>query len=660
MLVENECVESTAYVCLNNVKSQCTNVSVVKEITSELPKKEVSKEFKQPLEASIKLNKDKKDKFKDLKVAKVDIPLEKNVTPLNVDDSEEITSLAPHKKEQWRNETSAPLKVEKDGNNEENKTTDPVHEVHVPQVNVTTSIEKDDYKYQQESNVEEIKTEDQAWDMLLTEPDRPIFTINQSLIAVDRNVEESKPKSKKNRKAKKSQEIVQAKSEEDSFVEIHAIEDKQQVPSGDLVSISTPYDNLELSSSFHTKAKKYRSTKSITPERKNISDFQIDTAETESTTVKSQSINQSNEKGSHSAMMSEVNLKPILNNEQIKQKLSDTAKTNTEENENTSAGVKESPKPKKNKSPYLDRRKSVEKSSESEVKDVYVIDTSKDEYPEIQITKSSKSRKKSPQSAERKAQEKEAPEKVVEKPVKSWSSIAASKTVKRAVEEEKEAIFTKEIVENKILKLEDTVSKCTESNDNTFAGPSVSLQDKLIELCKRTDVMIAECDTPTELNFVDEHHSVIDDLPPLDMDFGLDDFKLEVMRDSLIEANDTSLESPICKIDIDSILSNIKESSNRVAESSSFNLIDLEKVPSKQEKGFSFVENDKITTQEVKIDDDTKREMEIMEKSSDDDITSPVLSTDSDKDDKKSNGALTVTSQTKQAVKSKKSRRKKK
>ncbi|XP_075972634.1 uncharacterized protein LOC142974285 [Anticarsia gemmatalis] len=492
---------------------------------------------------------------------------------------------------------------------------------------------------------DEIKTEEQAWDMLLNEPEKPVLC---DIPAIDDKVEETKLK-KKSRKAKKSQDDAQAKEEEDTFIEIHAIEDKQQESSGDLVSISTPYEELE-PLSYLAKAKKSRSSKSVTPERKDQFESR-DIWGLESEFTAAPKYKRNDDDIADIGFVPDINIKRKSKEFEPEVLKTDTLKV-SDFHADTATATKDSSKPKKSKSlsPYAER-KAIEKRYESEVKDVYVIDTMKEEFPEIQITKG-KARKKSPQPER-------APEvEVVEKPIKSWSSIAASKNAKK----EEKPVEKKVEVEKKPEKIE-KVTEVIDLDEEAGSSTCVSLQEKLIELCKRTDIMVAECDAPSELNFVEEHHSVLD-LPPLEpLDFGLDDFKLEVMRDSLIEVGDTKITSPICKINIDSILSTIKETTSKAIESSAFNLIDLEKMPVKKERGFSVVENDKITTQEIKIDDDKleDKDTEVMEKSSDDDNTSPVVSTDSDKEDKKSTGASNVTMpSTKQSSKSKKSRKKKK
>lgn len=487
-----------------------------------------------------------------------------------------------------------------------------------------------------------IKTEEQAWDMLLNEPEKPLYS---SSVVDEKPIEEPKAKVKKPRKAKKSQDDAQTKDEE-SFVEIHAIEDKPQQSSGELVSISTPYEDLE-PFPLLAKPKKTRSSKSVTPERKD----QFDTKDVWSIDETELTVAPKPKKNDDSSFKMEF-VEPLPKSKpkeiEIEMPKTDTLKVTEATNESTST-LKESPRAKKSKSlsPYADR-KPTEKRYETDVKDVYVIDTMKEEFPEIQITKGTKMRKKSPQPE--KSQEVE----VVEKPIKSWSSIAASKNSK------KEEKLTEEKVEIDKKYESESVNETIGLDEEAGSSTQVSLQDKLIELCKRTDIMVAECDAPSELNFVEEHHSVLD-LPPLGpLDFGLDDFKLEVMRDSLLEINDGNVTSPICKINIDNILSTIKETTSKAIESSAFNLIDLEKVPLKKEKGFSVIENDKITSQEVKIDDDKSDDKE-MEKSSDDDNTSPVVSTDSDKEEKKSSGASNVTMpSSKQSSKSKKARKKKK
>ncbi|XP_072941526.1 uncharacterized protein [Epargyreus clarus] len=511
----------------------------------------------------------------------------------------------------------------------------------------------------------EIKTEEQAWDLLLNDPDPKSATPQNeklSLTSSDK-IDDSKLKTKKSRKSKKSQDELQAKADDDSFVEIHNIEEKQQPPSGDLVSISTPFEDIEPTISYSSKTKRSRSSKSHTPETEGDCDVKsTDTVcqrEQDTSTVKLKTVKKRDSAGGADdcATLSEQNFTVNSDNRrEIKTNKStdlDSGKNKSRSEysqssgctPSSSLGVKESPKHKsKSPSPNSDSRK-CEKVSDIEKKEVYVINTTDDDFPEIQITRATKPHRKSPQP-EKKNPEKEV---VADKPVKSWSSIAASKNVKKVEDVEK----TIEVID----KDEPTVAACSEEQPKSC---KVSLQEKLMELCKRTDIMVAECDAPSELNFVDEHHSVLHDLPPLEpLDFGLDDFKLEVMRDSLLDMNDPKVTSPICKINIDDILSSIKETTSKVIESSTFNLIDIEKVPSKREKGFSVVETDKITSQDVKLDDENK-ETEIMEKSSDDDAASPVLSADSDKEDKKNIGATNTALPSKQASKSKKSRKKKK
>lgn len=493
----------------------------------------------------------------------------------------------------------------------------------------------------------EIKTEDQAWDMLLTEPEKPVLlNVSQESGSSSDKGSEEKSKSKRNRKLKKSQDDNQSKSEDDSFVEIHAIEEKLQPCSDELVSISIPFEDIDCSTSYSSKTKKIRSPKCSTPEKRDECEKQsIDIISHEEL----ECYKPKNMKKYDDISDIEILSEPLMSSYTYK------AKKYSDGTANECTSYKEFVKPNKSKSlsPYPEMRKLSEKPMEMADKDVYVINTTDDDFPEIQITKGSKPRKRSPQP-EKKAVEKEP---VVEKPIKSWSSIAAGKSV-RALDEFK-------VLERKSdvsLKRSELKGEAIASDDNPVSSTTVSLQDKLIELCKRTDIIVAECDAPSELNFVEEHHGAVLDLPPLEpLDFGLDDFKLEVMRDSLLDVKETNLTSPICKINIDDILSSIKETTNKVIESSTFNLIDLEKAPAKKERGFSIIETDKITSQEIKIDDD-KLDDKDMEKSSDDDVTSsPVVSTDSDKDEKKNAGASNlVLPSSKQSAKSKKSRRKKK
>lgn len=504
----------------------------------------------------------------------------------------------------------------------------------------------------------EIKTEEQAWDMLINEPEK-IEKPNKDLpsLVYENKTEDLKVKSKRNRKARKTEE-QQAKEDENSFVEIHTIEDKQHIPSDDLVSIST-LEDVELGSSYLAKSRKQRSSKSRTPERKDNIEEPLKTNEPKhSKDMDKPSVSKLKNKIYDETFSEEIksfNQSVVSEKDTLKEtKLKETiikethSKMHSETKISTSCSSKESPKSKKNNSsPKLDSRK-TEKTCELEEKEVYVINTQDDHFPEIQITRANKSLKKSPQMAEKKCHESDK----VEKPVKSWSSIAAAKTIKGI--EEKTNVGPVEKVE-----VEDIQDAATVLENNKKS--EVSLQDKLIELCKRRDIMVAECDAPSELHFVEEHHAVMQELPPLEpLDFGLDDFKLEVMRDSLLESNDVKITSPICKINIDDILSSIKETTTKVIESSTFNLIDMEKVPARKERGFNVVESDKITSQEVKLEDESKLEKDELEKSSDDDNASPVLSTDSDKDDKKGGDASSVNTPLSKQSKSKKSRRKKK
>ncbi|XP_053600279.1 uncharacterized protein LOC128669452 isoform X2 [Plodia interpunctella] len=507
----------------------------------------------------------------------------------------------------------------------------------------------------------DIKTEEQAWDMLLNEPAKTVVAdVNQQNFDIDKVAGESKPKSKKNRKNKKAQDDLQAKADEDSFVEIHAIEDKQQTCSGNLVSISTPYEEIEPSSFYLSKTKKARSPKSAANEKcEDIGDEGFNMPKREKLQILDDCMPNTSSKIENISFDDDILADSPVNRQ---------TKSEPRQDETRDDGLyltaKGSPKTKKSKSmsPYGEDRKVKDKFSETEVKDVYVIDTCKDDFPDIQITRGKSRKSPQPKPVDKKGSADEVPVKssAIEVPVKSWSSIAASKSVKKVEPQDK-----RQDIEEKrgsVCLRDELRDAAGIAPDNTSS--KVSLQDKLIELCKRTDIMVAECDAPTELNFVEEHHAVLQDLPPLEpLDFGLDDFKLEVMKDSLLEVNDTKLTSPICKINIDDILSSIKETTSKVIESSTFNLIDLEKVPPKKEKGFSVIESDKITSQEVKLDDDSKSEekdVEVMEKSSDDDTVSPVISTDSDKEDKKGAVATVVLPSSKQSTKSKKSRRKKK
>lgn len=504
----------------------------------------------------------------------------------------------------------------------------------------------------------QIKTEEQAWDMLLNEPEKQVLSVNVQSTASDKS-DESKTKSKKNRKIKKSQDDTQSKSEDDSFVEIHTIEEKAQPSSGELVSISLPFEEIESACSYSSKTKKSRSPKNIMDKEQTQPKLDDWSLEDVDCSIQLKSFYKKKCAVSDIEIASECDSK--MKPKESKIEKVDSIKVESSDTADIESIILKDKKSKSVASSY-ENRKPGDKSLEVEVKDVYVIDSTKDEFPEIQITTSrtSKIRKKSPQVDKDKGNEDI--EVIPEKPIKSWSSIAASKSAKKSEEIDKrpESKITEDNIDDTVsdVKIINKIEKKQKATRYQDDDEPLSLHEELMRLCKRTDIMVAQCDAPSGLNFVEEHHSLLHDLPPLELDFGLDDFRLEVMRDSLLDVNDTKLSSPICKIDIDSILSSIKEST------SAFNLIDLQKVPDKKEKGFSVVENDKITSLEVKADDDSKsedKEIEMMEKSSDDDNASPALSTDSDKEDKKSTGASNVTlPSSKQSSKSKKSRRKKK
>lgn len=483
-----------------------------------------------------------------------------------------------------------------------------------------------------------VKTEDQAWDMLLNQPEKQELSVSPQSVASDKS-EESKLKSKKNRKLKKLQEDSQSKSEDDSFVEIHAIDEKIQPSCGELVSISMPLEGESFTHS--SKTKKSRSPKNFDKKETEtkLDDWSLD--DNGSTYNVKSSKKMSDASDIDTLPELEIPVKP---KERRWEKNYDTeSKSDVFVVENV---VKETMREKKYKSPSsYESRKSIEK--ESEIKDVYVIDSTNDDFPEIQITRGHKLRKKSLQM--------DAEDMEIDKPVKSWSSIAASKNVR------KDDKLNEIKIESSFKRRDITERNVVQSFDDDEApstSADVSLQEELMKLCKRSDIVVAECDAPSELSFFDEHHLLLQEFPPLELDFNLDDFKLDVMKDSLLEVTNPKVTSPICKIHIDDILSSIKTSS------STFNLIDLKEVPSKKERGFSVIESDKITSQEVKVDDDVKgddKEAEAMEKSSDDDNGSPLLSTDSDKDDKKSTGASNITTpSSKISNKSKKPRRKKK
>ncbi|XP_013161529.1 PREDICTED: uncharacterized protein LOC106113351 [Papilio xuthus] len=492
------------------------------------------------------------------------------------------------------------------------------------------------------------KNEKKACDTALNDTKN---TKNEESSLLTKENEDIKVKTKKSRKTRKTQEDTIAKDDEDSFVEIHNIEeDTQSADTGELVSISSPFEEYEPSTSFLSKNKKSRSPK-ININEGNGYEQNLEEAirETEQIT-KSKSHNNSDINKSEFDLLSDFrsfkkentrkcSAIEIVNFETSESKLLEEISCSIG-NEKTSKTKAQLPS-------------KSEEASATESKEVYVINTTEDDFPDIQITRANKPRKKSPQPTVDASNDSKA---IAKTPIKSWSTIAASKNVKKP-ETDKNVVPIETTTKNN--NIEDEMFK--REVQKSSIPVETSLQEKLVELCKRTDIIVAECGEPSGLNFVEEHHSVIQEVPPLDgLGFGLDEFKLEVMKDSLLEVADVKVESPICKITLDDILTSMQDNTTKVIESSTFNLIDIEKSPLKKGKSCSIIETDKITSQEVKIDEEGKSEKdnEVMEKSSDDDVTSPVVSTDSDKDEKKSPSSPAQSS-SKQS-KSKKSRRKKK
>ncbi|GBP48283.1 Breast carcinoma-amplified sequence 3 homolog [Eumeta japonica] len=505
--------------------------------------------------------------------------------------------------------------------------------------------------------VHDIKIEEQAWDMLINEPSQSIPIKNTCQIG-DKNCEELKTKPKKHRKNKLKQSLEETnmpKTEDDSFVEIHTIEHKQARPTDELVSIS---DDCSNNDSFNDllKSKSSHSSKSCTSFMKfndspHFHSNDINCTTDDALTIFSLEMNNVTKDNTPSGV--------IDAGDEAETNFTETIKSNETDLDTIGIPKSEHVRTKRtNQMPsFIENNRPVDKYHvDTDKTNVIIIDSTADDFPEIQITRGSKIRKKSPQSLERTSQGKEV---LFEKPQKSWSSVAALKNVKKPLESKETKDKTAVIeVENK---------PCSTVN---VEKSEISLHDKLVELCKKTDIVIAECDVPTELNFVEEHHTLCD-LPPLEpLDFALDDFKLEMMRDSILDVNDANFSSPICKINIDDILTSIKETTNKTLESSAYNLVAFERVPmttnERREKEFSVVESESITAHEVdiKLDGDEAGQSSVakiseMEKSSDDDNASPVSSqTDSDKDDKKTSGAVSVAPPSKQAAK-KKSRKKK-
>ncbi|XP_045533818.1 uncharacterized protein LOC106715655 [Papilio machaon] len=494
------------------------------------------------------------------------------------------------------------------------------------------------------------KNEKKPWDTATIETKN---TKIEEPTLLSKENEDIKIKTKKSRKTRKTQEDTNAKDDEDSFVEIHNIEeDTQSADTGELVSISSPFEEYEPSTSFLSKNKKSRSPK-INEGNGHEQNLEEAIRETEQITKSKQSNHSDINKSEFDLLSDFRSIKKentrkfstieIVNFESSEGKFVDEISCSISKEKTT-----------KTKSQLPSNATQLEEISASESKEVYVINTTEDDFPDIQITRANKPRKKSPQPTVDANNDSKATAKA---PIKSWSTIAASKNVKKP-ETDKNVVPTETTVKKN--NVEDEIMFKREVLTSSIPIET-SLQEKLAELCKRTDIIVAECGEPSGLNFVEEHHSVIQELPPLDgLGFGLDEFKLEVMKDSLLEVADVKVESPICKISLDDILTSMKDTTDKVIESNTFNLIDIEKTPIKKGKGCSVIETDKITSQEVKIDEEGKSEKdnEVMEKSSDDDVTSPVLSTDSDKEEKKGTSS-SVQSSSKQS-KSKKSRRKKK
>lgn len=518
-------------------------------------------------------------------------------------------------------------------------------------------------KPQKQKKCFDIKTEDQAWDMLLSEHEKKVSTIDVNQ-PIEKNLDD-RPKSKKNRKSKsKPYDDRINKAEDDSFVEIHNISDNKSNLMSDIVSISTGFEESDPFNVYLSKTKQIRQAKSLTPERKfgdNKTDKRIEKSRefTSDICFDKTKLNMTENISFGDELFVQPKSDYISNMKSNVPSIDVVNDSNflvTKDSSNKSRKVK-------SVSPFYDSKKlprdklvdvTRDFPPESEDDKIIVIDSTKDEFPEIQITRTSKTRQKTPQTFDVKIQDVEVPD----RPVKSWSSIAASKSERKTTEEQ--------IKKDCGAHFEDiSLSEFTSSSKET------SLQEKLIELCKRPDVMVAQCDAPSTdcdlpptLNFVEEHHSVLQDLPPLEpLNFALDDFKLEVMRDSLLDSNDTKVVSPICTINIDDILSSIKDTTARAVESSMFNYVAMENVPMSNKDGFNVVKSDRITTQSIDIKEGEfklKKEFDVTEKLSDiDDENTFTSQTDSEKDEKRTTEAIAAQSSLSKS-KAKKSKKKRK
>lgn len=203
-----------------------------------------------------------------------------------------------------------------------------------------------------------------------------------------------------------------------------------------------------------------------------------------------------------------------------------------------------------------------------------------------------------------------------EPPKLSWSAVASSKTRKS--------------IENPLQAYIKGLDEAFDPRELSFDDNS--LASKLSSVCKKKNIVVALCETPeAELCFVDEHHSLFLEPPPLEpLDLVLDEQKIQEMHDSLL---DYSSGRPNYKITSSSGSSNKSDSlpihddevevmrnfEDFISVSSAFNLPDLK-----------HLEEEDIGLDKIKSMDD-KVLVVSMEKFSDEENTSPSSSqTESD------------------------------
>lgn len=203
-----------------------------------------------------------------------------------------------------------------------------------------------------------------------------------------------------------------------------------------------------------------------------------------------------------------------------------------------------------------------------------------------------------------------------EPPKLSWSAVASSKTRKN--------------IENPLQAYIKGLDETYDSRELCYDDNS--LASKLSSVCKKDNIVVALCETPeAELCFVDEHHALFMEPPPLEpLDLVLDEQKIQEMHDSLL---DYSSGRPNYKLTSSSGSSNKSSSipihddevqvmrnfEDFISVSSAFNLPDLKHL---EEEDIGLDKNKSIADKVLVVS---------MEKYSDEENTSPSSSqTESD------------------------------